>query len=116
MSTDPAAALDFYGKLFGWKKSQEMDMGEMGSYTLFSHQGADIGGMMGLGDAPAPCWLPYFGTNGITAAMSRIETAGGRVMHGPIEVPGGAFIAVATDPQGAHFAVVGPREQADPAA
>ena len=105
------AGFAFYAGLFGWKKSQAVDMGEMGTYQLFAHDGADIGGMMGLGAAPAPMWLPYFGTNGVAAAIARIKEAGGKVMHGPIEVPGGAFIAVAEDPQGAHFAVVGPKEK-----
>ena len=44
-----------------------------------------------------------------TASMFVVAAAGGRVAHGPQDVPGGAFIAVATDPQGAWFAVVGPR-------
>ena len=35
---------------------------------------------------------------------------GGTVLHGPTEVPGGAFIAVCTDPQGAWFTLVGPKE------
>ena len=42
-----------------------VDMGEMGTYQVFSHDGTDIGGMMGLGNSPAPAWLPYFGTNGV---------------------------------------------------
>jgi predicted enzyme related to lactoylglutathione lyase len=42
--------------------------------------------------------------------MARIEAGGGAIQHGPHEVPGGAFIAIATDPQGASFAVVGPRQ------
>lgn len=109
MSTDPKAALAFYGGLFGWKASRAMDMGPMGTYQLFSHQGQDIGGMMGLGNAPFPCWLPYFGVQGIDAAITRITGAGGRSVHGPVEVPGGAFIVVAQDPQGAHFALVGPK-------
>ena len=112
MTSDPGAGFDFYAGLFGWTKSQAIDMGEMGTYQLFAHDGADIGGMMGLGMAPAPAWLPYFGTNGVEAAIGRIQAAGGKIMHGPIEVPGGAFIAVAEDPQGAHFAVVGPKEVA----
>lgn len=109
MSSDPKAALGFYGRLFGWKASTAMDMGPMGTYQLFSHQGQDIGGMMGLGNAPQPCWLPYFGVDGIDAAITRLTTAGGANVHGPVEVPGGAFIVVATDPQGAHFALVGPK-------
>ena len=46
----------------------------------------------------------------MTAAIGRIEAGGGKLAHGPMEVPGGAFIAVAQDPQGAWFAVVGPKE------
>lgn len=111
-TTDHKAAMGFYTGAFGWKPSTSMDMGEMGSYDLFSRDGADIGGMMRLqpGGAPAPHWLPYFGANGIDAAIDRINAAGGTVLHGPVELPGGAFIAVARDPQGAHFAVVGPKE------
>jgi predicted enzyme related to lactoylglutathione lyase len=110
MSTDPEGAFRFYSGLFGWEKSQAMDMGEMGTYQLFSHDGGDIGGMMGLGNAPMPAWLPYFGVKGVAPAIGRIEGAGGKLAHGPMEVPGGAFIAVAQDPQGAWFAVVGPKE------
>jgi predicted enzyme related to lactoylglutathione lyase len=110
MTTDPEAGFRFYAGLFGWQKSQSVDMGEMGTYQVFSHDGADIGGMMGLGNAPVPAWLPYFGVNGVEAAIGRIEAAGGKLAHGPMEVPGGAFIAVAQDPQGAWFAVVGPKD------
>ena len=92
------------------QKSQAVEMGEMGTYQVFSHDGTDIGGMMGLGNSPVPAWLPYFGANGIDAAIARITKAGGKIAHGPTEVPGGAFIAVAQDPQGAWFAVVGPKD------
>lgn len=109
MTTDPGAAFRFYAGLFGWEKGRAVDMGPMGTYQIFAHDGADIGGMMGLGNSPVPAWLPYFGTNGVEAAIARITGAGGRLAHGPMEVPGGAFIAVAQDPQGAWFAVVGPR-------
>ncbi len=109
MSTDPKAGLAFYGKLFGWTASTAMDMGKMGTYQIFAHQGQEIGGMMGLGNAPVPCWIPYFGVDGIDAAITRIEANGGTKHNGPIEVPGGAFIVVAADPQGAHFALVGPK-------
>lgn len=109
MSTDPAAGLAFYADLFGWQAAEAMDMGEMGTYQLFRHGDATIGGMMGLGDAPVPCWLPYFGTDDIGSTIATIQSAGGRLHHGPHEVPGGALIAVAQDPQGAWFAVVGPK-------
>lgn len=59
MSSDPAAGLAFYAKHFGWAEGAVMDMGDMGSYQLFRHDGADIGGIMGLAGAPGSYWLPY---------------------------------------------------------
>lgn len=110
MSTDSKAGFDFYAKLFGWTAGDAIDMGGMGTYQLFRHDSADIGGMMGRTDGQPPCWLSYFGVNGVNPALGRITDAGGTIQHGPAEVPGGAHIAIATDPQGAWFAVVGPLE------
>ncbi|SCZ84719.1 VOC family protein [Nitrosomonas mobilis] len=108
MSTDPKAGFTFYSKMFGWTKGEAMDMGDMGSYQLFRHNDVDIGGMMTLGEAPVSNWLPYFGVGGsVSDKIEAIKAAGGKVHHGPMEVPGGVYIAVAQDPQGAWFAVVG---------
>ncbi len=108
MTTDPVAAFDFYAALFGWTKGEGLDMGEMGTYQLFQHDGGEIGGIMALGDAPVPAWLPYFGVSSIDAGVDRLRAGGGTLHHGPAEVPGGGFIAVAQDPQGAWFALLGP--------
>ena len=107
-TSDPAAALGFYTTLFGWTPGQAMDMGEMGTYQLVTATPGDIGGLMPLSQPGIPPhWLPIFGTDSIAAAMSRIAAQGGTT-HGPIDVPGGAFVCYATDPQGATFALVGP--------
>lgn len=110
MSTDPEAGFAFYAALLGWQESRAVDMGEMGTYRVFQHDGTDIGGMMGLGNSPIPAWLAYFRVDGVEPALARIAAAGGKPIHGPTEVPTGAFIAVAQDPQGAYFAVLGPKE------
>lgn len=108
MSTDPEAGFAFYSGLFGWTRGEAMPMGEMGSYQLFRRNGTDIGAMMGLGGAPVPAWLPYFGApRPVGRVVEAIRAAGGTVHHGPVEVPGPSWIAVAQDPQGAWFAVVG---------
>lgn len=108
MTSDPVAGFAFYAGLFGWTKGETMGMGAMGAYQLIRRDGVDIGAMMGLGEAPVPAWLPYFGVDGrVSATIEAIDAAGGAVRHGPVEVPGPAFIAVAQDPQGAWFAVVG---------
>jgi len=110
MSSDPVAALAFYGKHLGWKTSTAMDMGEMGTYQLVALAVGDFGGLMGKPSADMPsAWLPYFGVASIDAAVTAITEGGGRVMNGPMEVPGGAYIVQATDPQGAWVAVTGPR-------
>ena len=108
MTSDPEAGFAFYAGQFGWTKGEAMPMGEMGTYQLFRRGGLDIGAVQGLGGAPAPCWLPYFGANGsMTAMVETIKAEGGTVHHGPAEVPGPAWIVIAQDPQGAWFALVG---------
>lgn len=110
MSGDPAAGLAFYAKHLGWTASTAMPMGELGTYQLFAREGRDIGGMMGLPQpGMPPCWLPYTGVASIDRAKAAVEAGGGRVQHGPMEVPGGAFILQGSDPQGAWFALTGPR-------
>ena len=102
----------FYSGLFGWTRSQAMDMGAMGTYHLFSRDGTDIGGMMGLGNASMPNWLPYSGRpSGGSECIDAIKAAGGQVHHGPSEVSGGACIAISEDRQRAWFTVVGPRTE-----
>jgi predicted enzyme related to lactoylglutathione lyase len=60
-------------------------------------------------DWPQPLWLYYFYVDDIDAASARVGGAGGQVLNGPQEVPGGAWIIQCLDPQGAMFALVGPR-------
>ena len=109
-SADAVAGFDFYAALLGWSASTAMDMGEMGTYQLFAHQGADIGGMMRVTDAAIPSqWVPYFGVPGVDAAKAAITAAGGSIAFGPSQVPGDAWIVIAQDPRGAFFAVVGPQ-------
>lgn len=107
-AADPDAAFAFYAAVFGWQKARAVDMGPMGSYQIFSHAGTDLGGIMPLGPAPCPAWLPYFGTPSIAEAQRRTTDAGGALLHGPMEVPGGATVFIARDPQGARFALVSP--------
>lgn len=107
MSSDPEAALAFYRDLFGWQKSDAIPMGDMGVYQTLTHDGTPMGAIMGLGNSPMPVWLAYFGVLSCAAAMERIKAGGGTIQAGPIEVPGAQFVAVATDPQGAWFAVMG---------
>jgi predicted enzyme related to lactoylglutathione lyase len=102
-------AFDFYAAQFGWTKTDAVDMGPMGTYQLFATGGLSIGGMMTkMPNVPVPVWLYYFNVDDAAAAVTRIKNAGGQVLNGPHQVPGGSWIVQALDPQGAMFAVVGP--------
>lgn len=106
---DIEGSLAFYGNLVGWTKGVTMDMGADGSYQLVQAQGTDVGGMMVMGSEQGTAWLSYFTVDSTAGAVERIKAGGGSVLHGPAEVPGGAFIAIAVDPQGAAFGVTGPQ-------
>ena len=103
-------AFSFYSGLFGWTKAEAMDMGPRGVYQLFATDSAPVGGMMTKPDEfPAAMWLYYFNVDHIEAATTRVKDHGGKVLNGPMEVPGGSWIVQCSDPQGAMFALVGPR-------
>jgi len=107
-SGDVDQALAFYGQLFGWKKDAVHDMGPLGSYVLFANQDGQIGGMMNKPPQVArPAWLYYFQIGDIEAAAARVTGASGKIVNGPMEVPGGDWIIQGVDPQGAMFALVG---------
>lgn len=109
-AADGKSAWDFYAGLFGWTKAHAMDMGPLGTYQMFATGGDAVGGMLTkMEQMPHPVWLYYFNVAGIDAAQARVTKAGGQVLTGPQEVPGGIWIIHGRDPQGAMFALVGPR-------
>lgn len=113
MSGDWEKAFGFYSQQYGWAKADALDMGPMGTYLLFSEKpgGNAIGGMMTMKEALQSFWLFYFVVEDIDEAMDRAVSKGAEMMVGPMEVPGGAWIIQARDPQGAHFALVGMRKK-----
>jgi hypothetical protein len=105
-TTDVAGALRFYGELFGWRKGPGHDMGAMGVYQIFEQGGTQVGGMAHVqGPSSPPSWLSYVHVGDCGRAIASAKGAGGRLLHGPTEVPGGSWIALLMDPQGGAFAV-----------
>jgi predicted enzyme related to lactoylglutathione lyase len=109
LTTDAEAAVKFYGDVFGWKVTREMDMGPMGKYYLFGRGGnRELGGMMNKAPEMAQVpshWGIYFMVDSVHDAAGRVTANGGRVINGPMEVPGGDFIINCIDPQGAAFSL-----------
>jgi uncharacterized protein len=105
-TSDPIAARRFYGEQFGWTSDDFMPMGEHGEYRFIDHHGLRLGAIAGAMNGQ-PHWRFYFTVASVSAAKQTAEAKGGKVVTGPMEVPGGGHIIVGFDPQGAEFALVG---------
>ncbi|MGQ0704187.1 MAG: VOC family protein [Gemmatimonadales bacterium] len=104
-TTDWKKAWDFYQELFGWEKGQAMDMGAMGTYQIFTVGGIPNGAMFDRPpEIPVSNWLYYFRVADLDAAMAATKANGGKILNGPMDVPGGR-IAQCLDLQGAAFAL-----------
>jgi uncharacterized protein len=113
-TTDLDAGFGFYAKLFGWTKLSDMDMGPMGTYRIFDqgdHKQMGDGGMMVKPpQVPVACWNFYFCVDSIGAAAERVKAGSGKVLNGPMQVPGGSWVITGQDPQGAVFSLVASKE------
>ncbi|MGH7727464.1 MAG: VOC family protein [Vulcanimicrobiaceae bacterium] len=104
---DGPEAVKFYTELFGWTKTEALDMGEFGVYQTFAVDGVPTGGIMTKGTKePGPYWLYYINVDAIDAAAERAANNGGSVQMGPQEVPGGQWMVHCLDPQGTLFAML----------
>jgi hypothetical protein len=108
-TTDPEKAWSFYETLFGWQKTEAMDMGEMGIYQMYTRKGGDspLGGIFRKpAEMPGPSsWLYYAMVENVDESAKTVEKLGGKILNGPMEVPGGDRIVQCMDPQGAAFAL-----------
>jgi uncharacterized protein len=112
-SGNAAQAIAFYTDLFGWALPGSMDMGAFGTYQFIGRPDAS-GEVAAMGaimpkppQVPVPHWNHYFRVGDIGVARATVEAQGGRVLNGPMEVPGGEWILQGQDPQGAFFSLVG---------
>ncbi|WP_267396768.1 MULTISPECIES: VOC family protein [unclassified Sphingomonas] len=112
-TTDQPAAQHFYARVFGWRYPDRMPMGAMGDYVFVEAAGTTIGATMtAAAEGPPAAWLFYFRAPDIERAAETVTDHCGTVHRGPMTVPGGDRIIVASDPEGVMFGVVGPGELA----
>ena len=100
---DPAAAQDFYSKVFGFT-FDEMP-GAPGGYWTFSKGANPLGGLAGSQPSSPTGWLTCFGVANADEAVATAEANGGKVVMAPMDTPWGRF-AVLQDPWGAPFEVM----------
>lgn len=106
-TNDEDKAGDFYKKLFNWG-AETADMGGT-TYTSFKNGDRPAGGMMKIdpawGEMPSN-WVVYFAVEDCDKSVEKINSGGGKTLHGPNDIPEIGRFAVCQDPQGAVFAVI----------
>lgn len=107
VTTDQAAALPFYATLLGWTSTEVMPMGPMGDYSFIDCGTVRLGATMNRDSPDHPTgWRFYFHVPDVDAAAAAIDSGGGRIVMGPMDVPGGQRIVMARDPQDVPFGLV----------
>ena len=109
MTTDVAAAKDFYTKVVGWG-TKDVSTAAV-AYTLFTVGQASAGGLMDLPEGArrmgaAPRWIGYVGVDDVDAATDRVSRLGGTVHVPPTDIPDMSRFSVVADPQMATLALV----------
>jgi predicted enzyme related to lactoylglutathione lyase len=107
MSNDPARDAKFYSDWFGWT-NKLVPMGDF-DYTLFSHKGADIAGMMKITPemkGMPPCWNTYFTVKNVDETAKLATSLGATICVPAIDVPGTGRLIGLASPHGVMFYVI----------
>lgn len=119
MTSDPAAALEFYAAVVGW--SGEPFGGAEMPYTVLNAGGIGVAGLMAIPPEVAaagarPVWMGYIHAADVDAACDALAADGGSLHHAPTDIPDVGRFAVVADPQGAHFMLMAPQGPEGPRA
>ncbi len=101
VTTDPAKAQEFYTQLFGW--SIEVYKAGDFEYPMIAVDGQMHGGFPQVQPGTPPHWAGNVGVESVDDTVAKAESAGGRLIHGPQDIPEVGRFAVLADPQGAVF-------------
>lgn len=107
ITSDVAAAREFYGQLLGWTL-KDRPAGAV-PYTVIEAAGREIGGM-----APPPpnqpqmppTWGVYITVDDVDAIAEKATSLGGQVLMPPMTVKSVGRFSLIKDPQGAMFCAI----------
>lgn len=112
-AADPAAAADFYSRVFGWDR-EAMQLPGMPPYTVIKAAGAALGGIGPLLPGQRTGWKSYVTVSDLDACLARVTAGGGKVCAPPVDVPTVGRMALIEDPQGGTLSAI--QYHAQPAA
>lgn len=112
-TSDIGGAKKFYADLFDWGMNDVPTDGP--DYTLLDIEGKSVGAMCAMlpeqiQQGVPSHWNVYIYVENLESTLEAIKQHGGAVVFGPFEVAPHGRMAVARDPQGAHFNVWQPLE------
>ena len=103
-TNDVEAAKEFYAGLFGWTYETSPD--NPGYHTIVNN-GRMNGGILAItpemGEGIMPHWIPYFTIENVEESLKVAEENGGKLLNGPMEIPGIGKMAGVAGPSGAAF-------------
>lgn len=106
-TSDAEGATKFYAELIKWGASVQ-DMGPM-KYTTWMNGESMAAGMMQMteewGGVP-PHWMSYVEVADCDGSVKKAQELGGKLLHGPQDIPSVGRFAVIQDPQGAVFSII----------
>ena len=102
LTPDVAAAMAFYGPVFGWTRSP-MPMGD-GEYDVLMLGDRAVGGIV-RADGP-PWWQVSFAVADCDGTVADAVAAGGSIDEPPEDLPDVGRFALLVDPHGARFGVL----------
>lgn len=97
---DPAAAMAFYGDLFGWTTEKFESPGM--EYSMWKTGDRIFGGVMKTQQPGSPAyWLNYVSVADVAASLAKATSLGATVCLPTTDLGGAGIIAILQDPQGA---------------
>lgn len=104
---DIDSAISFYTEVIGWE-IEEMKMPQ-GIYYILKAEGEPVGGIMkkpeGAEQMPDN-WGTYITVNDVDETLTKVETAGGKAIYPPMDVPGVGRMCAITDSSGAMISII----------
>ena len=112
-TSDPAAAKQFYGGLFGWE-FDDLPVGDGAVYTMCQLGGKSVCAISAQQEQERaqgvpPHWNNYVTVADVDASAAKAPELGGNVLVEPFDVLDAGRMAVVADPTGAVFSMWEPR-------
>lgn len=112
---DVAAAMHFYGGVFGWEFEDIAPAGGTGRYVIATLNGQEAGAITGPGSgvagSDAAAWNTYVAVDEAESAVRHLLSAGATLKSAPADAGLGGVQAVLADPEGVEFRIWQARER-----